>query len=235
MARHSERLPGQGDTLFADGGVVDNTGTRYFTSLDRPPHIVVAVDAGVGIVPPPRAPYVGLNRLMNGAFKVSGLQLAASIVCAAASVALAQSWVFTASLIILIVVTAGASLSFPLAFIAGVITDLRWFGRGWPITLRAATDERLTNAGYMLAARSGRLSVVRLSNGNRAKTQLWPLPQPIAAQILVDGYRQTAATLGHPTRRETLDFLADPLGGVHIERAGSPTESRHLSADDHPR
>lgn len=217
----ASKLPNHGDHLFADGGVVDNTGTLFFTRSQCPPHTVIALDAGLGVVPPPRHPYRWLNSLLNrvprALFALTALLLASAV----AATLTHAAWLVTASGLFIGGSLTVVALALPVAFVDGAVSDLRWLGRGWPITLRAASEERLVNAAAVQRDRGGVLTVVRLRNAARAKTQLWPLDRAVAFQVLREGYREASAALGHTERPETNRFLGDHEWG----RAGNPTTS----------
>ncbi|MCL2612363.1 MAG: hypothetical protein FWD95_03925 [Nocardioidaceae bacterium] len=86
----------------------------------------------------------------------------------------------------------------PVAAASGALSDIRWLVRGWPTTLRVATELRLANFKSDHESRGGRLTVVRLGDGpvaSRTKTQLWKLPDEVARALIRDGHDQTAAKL----------------------------------------
>ena len=184
--------------LYADGGIYDNTGITYFHRLPRCPKHVVAVDAGVGSTPPAQLPYTSLNSLISRVPRLFGaaitLLLCGSIVAALVGPAWLPDvlfWLFLAAVLLISVVV-------PFAAFEGAWNDVRWFGRGWPTTLRVTSDLHLERFQTAQEARGGSLSVVTLSGlseGARAKTQLWKLPDAIASDLLEAGYECTRSAL----------------------------------------
>ncbi|GAA3661723.1 hypothetical protein GCM10022237_22010 [Nocardioides ginsengisoli] len=86
----------------------------------------------------------------------------------------------------------------PIAIVRGFWTDLRWLGRGWPITVRVASDLHREVFTLEHAARGGAVLSVKLEGGPepvRAKTQLWRLKESVARQLVDEGQRRTEELL----------------------------------------
>lgn len=201
------RLPERAE-LFADGGIYDNTGVTYFRGTSTSPKNVIAVDAGVSSPAPKRLPYSFLTALTT---KIPGvLATLAGAGAAGAFIGgfLQVGWLPMALFWGLIITVLGLLVLAPLAVLEGAWSDIRWLGRGWPTTLRAASNLHLCNFETAHAARGGRLVVVGLDDAVvalRAKTQLWTLPGDVAEQIVSEGYDRMTERLdelwdldGHP-------------------------------------
>lgn len=190
-------LPGE-EGLYADGGIYDNTGITYFQQLQRRPKYVLAVDAGAGFTPAPRLPYAWLNSFINRVPGLFGLASALVVVGSVAGVVADIDWLptvlfwsFLASILIVSVVV-------PVAALEGAWNDVRWFGRGWPTTLRVTSDLHLERFREGQNARGGRLAIVSLregASGAQAKTQLWKLPEDLARKLIDAGYESARAQL----------------------------------------
>lgn len=204
----ASRLPGRGEELFADGGISDNTGLYYFEQLTTLPSHVIAVDAGVAAIPPSRQPYVKLNLVLNWLLKPLLIGLLMALTGSIAGLLIGEEWIATTLMVMFICVVLALGLAIPVLFLEGAVTDIRWLGRGWPITLRTASDLRLRVAESRLSESGGRLSVITMPDAIEAKTQLSRLPAKLAAEIVSGSYNATCSALGQLPRPTTLEFFS---------------------------
>lgn len=108
------------------------------------------------------------------------------------------SWLPTALFWLFLAAILTVSLVVPLAAFEGAWNDVRWFGRGWPTTLRVTSDLHLERFRTKHEPRGGSLAVVSLRESSKdaeAKTQLWKLPQDVASKLVDAGYKSTRSRL----------------------------------------
>ncbi|HEY0889451.1 MAG TPA: patatin-like phospholipase family protein [Nocardioides sp.] len=190
-------LPGASG-LYADGGIYDNTGLTYFENQSPSPQHVIAIEAGIAEEHPPTRPYERLAGLTRRTPRLLGIAAVVTFGGSVLGALLHLSWVQTALAGALVVAVLLMMVLVPVVAATGALSDIRWLVRGWPTTLRVATELRLANFKSRHESRGGRLTVVRLGDGPiafQAKTQLWKLPDEVAWALIRDGRDQTAAKL----------------------------------------
>ncbi|GAA4091222.1 hypothetical protein GCM10023066_28500 [Nocardioides kongjuensis] len=192
------RLPGRVETL-ADGGVHDNTGLTYFRRAERRPELVLAIDAGVSSQPPTGTPYSLVLAILRRAPSAIWILMGSVIGSAVVSALLKAPWLSALiATFALVAFVATIIIVIPIAIVRGFWTDLRWLGRGWPITVRVASDLHREVFTLEHAARGGAVLSVKLESGPepvRAKTQLWRLKESVARQLVGEGQRRTEELL----------------------------------------
>lgn len=207
----ARRLPGIGESLFADGGIADNTGTTYFRRCELlAPQTIIAVDASVAPPAPGSIPYARLHRAMEWLPKRLVACLVAVLGIGVIGGLVATAWITTVAVATYFFAMVGVLLFCMGLFWVGVISEFRWFGRGWPITLRSASLQHLINAEACQKEFGGEFKTISL-DGVMAKTQLKPLELERAIEILQKGYCLAVEALGGEKDGNTEAFLADPL------------------------
>jgi predicted acylesterase/phospholipase RssA len=190
-------LPGE-EGLFADGGIHDNTGVSYFSDLQSPPQVVIAVDAGVSSPAPTGVPYAFLSRVLSNSTKVLTWMVGSVIAVTVVGAALGAGWISVVAFLVVIAMVVVWVLTLPMSFLAGLWNDAQWFGRGWPITLRVASDLHLAKFQSEQESAGGVLQVVRLGDASvssRAKTQLWRHKVEVAHELVAEGQQRARAVL----------------------------------------
>lgn len=226
-------LPGRGG-LFADGGIYDNTGVTYFRRIDRCPRHVVVVDAGISSAPPKRLPYALLTVLASRTPKALGIITAVLVAGSVLGVLTHVGWLPQVLFWVFLLAILLTLLAVPLAALEGAWSDVRWLGRGWPTTLRVASDLHVTAFKNEHEAHGGLVTIVRLADAlptARTKTQLWKVPPGEADALILAGYEHTQAKLmsAIPVHsRATAD------GPTVIRVVGGPTVSRTVLTEPEP-